>query len=956
MRINRRQTIVYPCLFAIYPLLNLYVTNIHKPPFSAMVKPLLLILGAILVLYLAANWILKASTSAGILTTAIVVAVLYYGAFYNVVGNVGTVGATVQRHLLPVWVVLFVLICTLAVRKRVASAQVNAYLNFLSATIIGVVLVSGVVSFVRGTTSNLSPARATSSPAQGRSLNARIELDALPDVYYIILDGYGRADVLLDYYNFDNSVFINSLTSKGFYVAPESRSNYSQTAMSLPTSLNVDYPDTLGVLEDRLSTPQKTRLLRSLVQNNYVIRQFNDMGYTTINLDSGFSFFTSNNKQVDISYRFRGVDEFTEHLLETTILKALFPTFIQKSRRQGVLAIFDKLKKVSQIESPTFTFSHVPVPHPPFIFDRQGNFTGVTGYEGVCGNGWLPQQAYVDQILYLNHLVEDLVDTILAESETPPIIVLQGDHGPMSAWMRSRETLSILNAYYLPGGGEQYLYPSITPVNSFRLIFDVYFGTNLGLLEDLSYLSNYQFKYDLVRESDNIFPDDSDPEIWMVSATKMLKEHKHRLSMEYCDIEKFLLINDGFFDLERSAGQYFRWAGPTLNLQLPIERANQDYIFRAGVNHILSDENQEIRLLVDGELIDSAVVSPGAQEITLIVPARQTRSEEPFIRVQIKHSKVYDISPRKLSLMYHWIEWASLIEAKVFSSRNGEDIVTDNGIFLGGGWYSLERYEGETFRWVNNDAEIVVTAPGEPPEISLTMQSGPGLNAQPFELQVLDESGQVVATAEVEGRETVEVALPLNVGETRRFRLHVEGGGQQAAPNDSRILNFRVFRLGWSKPLYEDVQALLALNADRDIVPPSDTQELYQNNRLPADGLFIGHGWYPLETFDGETFRWVDNDAEIVVTEPSGTRERLRLEVAPGPGLSAQPFELQVLDESGQVVATAEVEGRETIEVALPLVAGKGQIFRLHVEGGGQQAASNRDPRILNFRVFRLGW
>jgi len=43
------------------------------------------------------------------------------------------------------------------------------------------------------------------------------------------------------------------------------------------------------------------------------------------------------------------------------------------------------------------------------------------------------------------------------------------------------------------------------------------------------------------------------------------------------------------------------------------------------------------------------------------------------------------------------------------------------------------------------------------------------------------------------------------------------------------------------------------------------------------------------------------------------------------------------------------------IYVALPLVAGEGQVFRLRVEGGGLQAAPN-DPRILNFRVFRLGW
>ena len=50
-----------------------------------------------------------------------------------------------------------------------------------------------------------------------------------------------------------------------------------------------------------------------------------------------------------------------------------------------------------------------------------------------------------------------------------------------------REKMGILNAYYLPGVDSSLLYPSITPVNSFRLAFDLYFGTHLGLLPDVSY-------------------------------------------------------------------------------------------------------------------------------------------------------------------------------------------------------------------------------------------------------------------------------------------------------------------------------------------------------------------------------------------------------------------------------------------------------------------------------------
>lgn len=155
--------------------------------------------------------------------------------------------------------------------------------------------------------------------------------------------------------------------------------------------------------------------------------------------------------------------------------------------------------------------------------------------------------------------------------------------------------------------------------------------------------------------------------------------------------------------------------------------------------------------------------------------------------------------------------------------------------------------------------------------------------------------------------------------------------------------------------VYEDVEALKHLNANPDIGPVQDVQSLYTSNSLPTDGLFVGRGWYSSESFEGEKrFRWVKSDAEIVVTAPSGTRQQLSLELEPGPGLVFQPFELQIIDEDGRVVATAKIKDRETVTVRLPIVPHQPAIFRLHIEGGGLPAPN--DSRILNFRVFRFGW
>ncbi len=63
-----------------------------------------------------------------------------------------------------------------------------------------------------------------------------------PDIYYIILDGYGRGDVLKSVYGFDNEKFYNELENRGFFIARKSNANYAQTTLfSLASSLNMEY-------------------------------------------------------------------------------------------------------------------------------------------------------------------------------------------------------------------------------------------------------------------------------------------------------------------------------------------------------------------------------------------------------------------------------------------------------------------------------------------------------------------------------------------------------------------------------------------------------------------------------------------------------------------------------------------------------------------------------------------
>jgi hypothetical protein len=164
--------------------------------------------------------------------------------------------------------------------------------------------------------------------------------------------------------------------------------------------------------------------------------------------------------------------------------------------RRGVLNTFGGLAEVNEIESRKFVFSHIVCPHPPYLFDREGN--SVPEAEFDMNNWGDEQKKYcLNQLIYINKEVQKLVDEILTGSETPPIIILQADHGPRNTFIEGKfptedmfkEGMRILNAIYIPGQKYNLLYDSITPVNTFRVIFNTLFDENYELLEDINYNS-----------------------------------------------------------------------------------------------------------------------------------------------------------------------------------------------------------------------------------------------------------------------------------------------------------------------------------------------------------------------------------------------------------------------------------------------------------------------------------
>ena len=174
------------------------------------------------------------------------------------------------------------------------------------------------------------------------------------------------------------------------------------------------------------------------------------------------------------------------------------------TRHLAVLEAFEQLETVPANEAPTFTFAHFLVPHPPYMFRADGS---IRPYVDDITQPW-EGAAYGEQVQFVNDRLESVIDTIIQGSDQPPIIIVQGDHGPMLTLARSRPRRPGGNAMpfstrcWCQSEVRADLYPSISPVNTFRVLLPHLFGGEpKPMLPDRSYFNwYYPSESDAVRE------------------------------------------------------------------------------------------------------------------------------------------------------------------------------------------------------------------------------------------------------------------------------------------------------------------------------------------------------------------------------------------------------------------------------------------------------------------------
>lgn len=490
---------LFPWIFATYPALQLAAYNILQIDIREVSRPLifswLIATAGYLVLLLIFR---RASTATFVLLFGLL-AFFTYGHLYQWLRVHPIVGISLGRHRFLLIGYGLMMGAAIVLARRAASAIVSA-LPWLNALAL-VLLILPSAQIANHLVQSGRTKREVTAASIGPISWAPNPPSELPDIYYIILDTYTRSDALQRDYGYDNSWFLNGLRDLGFYVADCSRSNYGETLSSVTSALNLDYLTKVRGRLDELGLDPRN--IFALLKQSLVRSQLESLGYQTVAFQTGFDWSDMQDADIYLSLseqplNLQLMSPFEVLFVETTGAKLLLDTqyllkiadfgaaeFRHRAHVELQLNILEELPRVPAVEGPTFTFAHVLVPHIPIVFEANGDIVSDPGY--YSGDKSAPidhdylVRGYANQVAFISDRMLAIAKELLRASEVPPVIIIQGDTG-----FERDNKMQILNVYYAPEA-RPLLYSSMSPVNSFRAIFNAYFGTDYERLPDDSY-------------------------------------------------------------------------------------------------------------------------------------------------------------------------------------------------------------------------------------------------------------------------------------------------------------------------------------------------------------------------------------------------------------------------------------------------------------------------------------
>ncbi len=470
--------IVSALLFGIYPVLFFYSKNVNLILISSLERILAIYLVLIVLIYgicllLNRHTPIKAANAANV----ILLFMNTYGIFFRFLEEKDLI---MVKHytLLPFYLFVAVWLAWQVTRIKKKPSQTVWF------AVTGIFLVLTIVNII-----SIIPAEVRKSRAQNTSYSeiepvAVAGGEKLPDIYYLIFDEFSGFKAMREYWHTaEVDPFKDFLIEKGFFVAEDSLSSGTSTLHQMSIRLNyTEYPD----------IPDQEAKYFELIADSAALKFAKSKGYTTVVFDEvSWPYPTMPTINADILYEIDPsdnsdfgmiFDDFGVLITDNTMFYALsdlyqLEDFGYRPHRNMILLTVDRLGNMEDVAAPRIIYSHLMIPHRPYLNDKNGELVDSEYYRN-----WDYYEGYW---VYSLGIIKQMVNNILedADPENPPIIILQSDHG--ARLHRDdypfQDRTPILFAMFLPGFDISTIPQNVNPVNTFPIVFNHYLGADIPL-------------------------------------------------------------------------------------------------------------------------------------------------------------------------------------------------------------------------------------------------------------------------------------------------------------------------------------------------------------------------------------------------------------------------------------------------------------------------------------------
>jgi len=469
-------------IFALLPVLFLFLDNIHEIPFDDILFPLLISFLIVVIPWLFLKKFIGERKSAVILSLIILLVMIF--AFvrseliYHEIVEIRFL--TKNIILIPIFSIIAIF-GVFYIKRKNFSSNITSILNVVSITVISMIILNFGIFYMENDLSFQE-----SQKLLDVSIFEANDSIQKPDVYLLLLDAYSGDITLKNDFEFDNFEFYEQLTERGFLVQKDSLSNYPNTALSMPSIMNMNYLDFIPKLQGEES--KDLRLTQQLWKENKVMQVFHANEYQIYSFhgrSGSSSDMVSENfckYEFDLNPELMGA--LVGHYVPISLVRI---TFLETQHYDTITCALDTMINFEKkTDDPIYVHMHIRFPHPPLVFDSDGNKID----EPISTNRFDSElkDAYLQQLIFANKKTIEIVDSI-KQKNSDAIIIVMSDHGGRFGvnWYDPSEidyfrALSNLNAVYFPG--KDHFSMDISPVNLFRIIFNLYFESDYDILEE----------------------------------------------------------------------------------------------------------------------------------------------------------------------------------------------------------------------------------------------------------------------------------------------------------------------------------------------------------------------------------------------------------------------------------------------------------------------------------------